>query len=42
MKFYYNKKVFLYADWFQWIMSEFIGYNEWDLVEKQWIHWSNE
>jgi hypothetical protein len=37
-----QQKVSLYAKWFHWIMSEFISYKEWDLVGKQWIHWSSE
>jgi hypothetical protein len=32
----------MYAKWFHWIMSESIGYNERDLMEKQWIQYSNE
>jgi hypothetical protein len=27
-------KAFMYMNWFHWIMSEFIGYSEQDLVKK--------
>jgi hypothetical protein len=33
-----TQQVFLYIKWFHWILSEFIGSNEQDLVRKQWIH----
>jgi hypothetical protein len=33
-----QQKVSLYFKWFDRILSEFIGHNEWDLVGKQWIH----
>jgi hypothetical protein len=37
-----QQKVSMYIKWFHLMLNKFISHSEWDIMGKQWIHWSSQ